>query len=259
MVKLLSFLVLILPIQLYASDIKYTHTDVSDLRNKNIIKNNTSANSKLWNVTEKEWTKYESIMKKDGKYHWRDVDPIMILGMYAESESDKKRYAIRMAKKEHRLTDMFASFNRLYQKEFDILYGHEKILDLAFLKEQISENALKNNILSGNSKQHKKTSSIGDKYILFISSDCQGCSDFYNRIVNEQAIGSSVDIYFIRNTQQQIRQWAKLNDINPELVKSGNLTLNLAGEMYDRYNRPAIPSAFYFDKKSDTVLKYKLD
>ena len=50
-------------------------------------------------VTTQEWTRYESIMQGEGKYHWSDADPVLVLGMYAKSESERRRYAEMMAKK----------------------------------------------------------------------------------------------------------------------------------------------------------------
>jgi len=262
MVRLFALFSIVLSFQVIASDIEYSQRAESTLHNQQTEEQRIASNASLWNVTDKEWTKYENIMKGEGRYHWKDVDPIMVLGMYAKTESEKKRFAIRMAKKEYRLNDMMIKFNRAYMKEFQVLYGREKIIDLAILNEQVSDNTIQSSLLSGiasNKDANTDLSSLGDKYVLFISTDCSGCDSFYKKIITEQSFGSSIDIYFVGDTKESIGTWAKDNNVSPESVKSRAITLNLAGDTYDRFNRPALPSAFYYDKKNDTVLSYKLD
>jgi len=260
MVRLIFLFTSLLSFQVVASDIEYSQRAESTLNNQQSEEQRISSNAALWNVSEKEWTKYETIMKSEGKYHWKDVDPIMVLGMYAKTESEKKRFAIRMAKKEYRLNDMFVKFNRAYMKEFQVLFGHEKIIDLNMLNEQVSDNAVQSSLLPGiDNKPKSRITSLGDKYVLFISTDCSGCDAFYNKLLTEQSFGSSIDIYFVGDNKESIGLWAKDNKISPDAVKSNSITLNLAGDTYDKFNRPALPSAFYYDKKNDTVLSYKLD
>lgn len=215
------------------------------------------------NMTTEEWTRYESIMQGEGKYHWSDADPVLVLGMYSKDSSERRRYAEMMARKEHAMQEKFIAFNREYMAAFDRLYGNEKILDLdvmmAMYDQQQTDQATngQSNILTGlgvdTSKASNPIETIGDRIILFVNtSSCTTCDDYYRNVRSIQSF-SSMDIYFVGDKRDDISAWAKRMRITPDEVKSGVITLNPDKNTYARYGSPSLPSSFYYSKKDGSV------
>ncbi len=206
-------------------------------------------NAESFGVTTEEWVRYKNIMDGEGRYHWKNVDPRVVLGMYSKTASQRMRYAEMMARKEYELNKRFIDFNQAYMKAFEKLYGNEPVMNLSRIpayKKQFGS------FLIGNSGQSNRGMSIGDRIVLFISTDCSSCDDYYRQIRDVQGF-SALDVYFINDSNEKITQWAKNMGIKPEQVKSGSVTLNADNGMYAKYGRPGLPASFYFNKRDQSV------
>ncbi len=206
-------------------------------------------NAKAFGVTAKEWTRYKSIMDGEGRFHWKDTDPRVVLGIYSKNASQRKRYAEIMARKEYELNKRFIDFNQAYLEAFQQLYGNESIMDLTKVAAYHSQFNFSS--ISGASKPGG-TLNIGDRIVLFVSTDCLSCDDYYRQIRDVQEF-SALDIYFINDSNEKITQWAKDMGITPDQVKSGSVTLNGDNGMYAKYGRPGLPASFYFNKRDQSV------
>ena len=198
-----------------------------------------------WGVTPEAWTRYETIMQGEGQYHWKDVDPIMVLGMYAHTPQERERYAGMMADKEFRLQSQFIEFNKAYVNAFDERHGDGPILDLAAFYEAYRQRGI---AASLREVSQQPVSLIGntlrDRY-----------TDWFERIRAQQAAGTSLDVYFIGETETSIGDWAKTQALDPDLIRRGIVTLNQDNGMYAQYGRPALPAAYYFDSDSQSTLQ----
>ncbi|MCF6256146.1 MAG: TIGR03759 family integrating conjugative element protein [Gammaproteobacteria bacterium] len=211
--------------------------------------------ARRWGLTVNEWQRYEEIMKGEGRYNWKDKDPIMVLGLYAETDAERERYAERLAVQEHALVDRLTKLNFAYLRAFQRLYGDEPLLDLDKFY------AFYNMTPPSRNDQIKPGlgSTLGDRFVLFISPDCNGCDASYLNLRRVQEFGTALDIYFVGASDQDIMDWAKTMDIDPDLVKSRSVTLNDDTGMYARYNRPPLPAAFYYSKSTESVHPVNLD
>ena len=197
-------------------------------------------------------------MQGEGRYQWKDVDPIMVLGIYARNTQERQRYAEMMAKKEHRLQSQFIAFNQAYMQAFDALYGAEPIIDLASFYEQFRQAGVTSSI-----KNFRQAPTIpdenvlGDRYVLFLNTQCASCDDWFNRIRAQQTPGTVLDVYFIGESEASIGNWAKNQALDPSDLQGGKITLNLDSGMYGQYGRPALPAAYYYDDSRQSILQIK--
>lgn len=237
---------------------KYTSSAMTAARDSD--KNNTALNAKRWALTVEEWDRYEEIMQGEGRYNWRDVDPITVLGIYAETDAARERYAERLAIQEHTLQKRFLALNGAYLKAFQRLYGNEPILSMDTFNEFYDQTAsapvprTNVGVRAALNKVTNNPGAIGNNsYVLFISPGCKGCDDYYRKIRRIQTVGISLDIYFVGVDDKQIIDWARTMSLDPALVKSKVVTLNRDDGTYARYNRPPLPSAFFYDRAAGTV------
>lgn len=203
-----------------------------------------------FNITEEEWKKYQSIMDGEGKYHWINVPPIVILGIYAENAEDRKRFARKAVVREYELQRMFLEFNRDFTAAFRELYGDEKKIDLA--KAPMFKNITNSSFAGFHSNE-----STGDRYILFVSTKCDECESFFHSIRKNQKIGTVIDLYFVNDSKSEIGRWAQRLNIRTQDVSSGNITLNIDNGMHASYQHPPLPSAFYFDEQTQSVERFQ--
>jgi integrating conjugative element protein (TIGR03759 family) len=214
--------------------------------------------ARRWEVTPEEWTRYETLMQGEGRFHWKDVDPIMVLGIYAKNTQERDYYAAMMAKKEHRMQSQFLTFNQAYMKAFDELYGGQPIIDLASFYEQYRMAGLASSIQ--NSSQEPSIpddNAIGDRYVLFLNAQCERCDDWFRRIRTQQALGTTLDVYFIGESTESISHWANDQVLDPADLQGGTITLNLDNGMYAQYGRPALPAAYYYDDSKQSILQIR--
>jgi len=210
--------------------------------------NSVEQSAKNFGVTAQEWTRYRSIMDGEGRFHWKDTDPRVVLGIYSKNATQRKKYAEIMARREYELNKNFIEFNQEYVEAFQRLYGNEPIMDITKVA------AFQNQYSTTNygSTKPKGLLSAGDRIVLFVSTDCTSCDSYFRQVRKVQEF-SALDVYFVNDSREKITQWAKEMEISRDDVSSGNITLNSDTEMYAKYGRPALPASFYFNNSDKSV------
>lgn len=209
--------------------------------------------ARRWGLSVKEWATYEEIMRGQGRFFWRDTDPITVLGIYAETETDRTRYAEMLARQEYDLQKRFLALNEAYLAAASRLVGDEPVLDMAKFNRFYNRGPVSTGFAASDGRGTFGQAS-GNRIVLFVSPDCTGCVDYYRRIRRAQSFGVSLDIYFVAATQKQIIAWAKSAGIDPSLVNQGVITLNRDRGNYARYGKPSLPVAYYYDARSGEVV-----
>lgn len=214
----------------------------------------TTTNAARWKVSVEEWERYEEIMRGEGRYYWAHLDPVFVLGLYADTDAERELWAERIAIQEFTLTERLTSLNRVYLAAFRRMYSHVPVIDInqynAFYGIDKSTQSASGSPGAANTGLAE---SMGDRYVLFVSPGCTDCDDYYRQIRQKQRFGVNLDIYFIGASDEQIMAWAKSVSLDPALVRNKVVTLNRDDGTYARYNRPALPSAFYYAMKTDSV------
>lgn len=230
----------------FSSSLTESSTTIADSQVKGVA----TSEAKRWGLSEKEWSTYQEIMKGQGRYFWPNVDPITVLGIYAESDAERERYAEMLAIQEYELQRKFLALNDAYLEAARRLVGDEPVLDMAKFDRFYNRGA---SLGGAGTSARSFGEGIGSRIVLFVSSDCDGCAAYFDRVRRMQSFGVVLDIYFVDTTDQQIIEWARRRDIDPVMVRQGSITLNRDDGNYARYGRPPLPIAYFYDAKSNIV------
>jgi integrating conjugative element protein (TIGR03759 family) len=234
------------PQQLKKTDIAGRQTD------------NTQTMASRFELTSDDWSRYEEIMAGEGKYHWSNVDPVWVLSIYAETESERQRFARLAARQEYERTSKLLKFKDAYVDAFWQMYGDEPIIDLASFQQRYDQRKV-NSSISTSSKDlqpiKQQSNFNGDRLVLFMTTNCNHCDQVFTQLSQHQADipGAALDIHFIGDNEQTISSWANRMGIDPSDISRGYITLNQNSEMYAKYGNPALPAAFYFDASTNSV------
>ncbi|MGH1484719.1 MAG: TIGR03759 family integrating conjugative element protein [Cellvibrionaceae bacterium] len=194
------------------------------------LKKSIEAKAILWGITQKEYRQYLDIIQGPlGKWN-PNIDPLLALGMYVDSDIQRQYYAERYAVQEHELTERAQRFQRDYSKAFARLYPDAKIIDPALLKPYYD-----NQVKQLFDSQHSHTEFLsGDRLLYFADLDCQSCSVDIKKLETliqrnaKQLVGLGVDIYLLNTrNKDDVIKWAKNNHINRALVDTTQMTLNI--------------------------------
>lgn len=171
-----------------------------------------------WGLSEVEWARYETLMRGPRGRWSPDLDPLMVLGIHAETEAERRRFAEMTVRQEHDRVDRELAFQREYDAAWRRLYPNELRLDPARLMED-----------AGDASEPPFVA--GDRLLVFVDITCtEACASVVARaLARQQATpGLAVDFY-LRGTNGRddaIRQWAQSQRVPPELVRARTVTLN---------------------------------
>ncbi len=247
MVKFLLPALLMLPLTGLVAETAIDQSTLGSLQNSTVKTTTVEDQSKVWNINPDEWTRYQQIMQGQGKYLWKDLDPITVLGLNARSDSERYRYAEKLAIQEFENTQKIILLDRAYNDAFNKLYGKLPIVDTS----KLNIGRAKASLLSVPESQVKVE--FGDRYIVFASTKCSDCNKMIKEILSSLELGVSVDIHFKDDSRQAITQWAAKQGISPESVEVGTITLNPDSALYAQFGQPALPSLYYYNKSTDMV------
>lgn len=165
-----------------------------------------------WKLSEKEWSRYQEIMSGRRGIWSPGLDPVTALGVHADTEEERIRYAELWIRLEYERTHKELAFERARMEAAKRLYP-----DLPAIKtESFIEDFRKRKAAN-----HKQLA-------LFVSLECSECDDLVPRLYQGLASTDRLDIYVASATDQEIRDWAAKHKVPPELVKDRVITLNRA-------------------------------
>lgn len=179
----------------------------------------TVRSGSAWGLSEVEWARYEALMRGPRGRWSPDLDPLMVLGIHAETEAERRRFAEMTARQEHDRVDRELAFQREYDAAWRRLYPHELRLDPARLMED------------GGGDADAQPFVAGDRLLVFVDLTCtEACASVVARaLARQQATPGLIVDFYLRNTHgrdEPIRQWAQANRVPPESVRARTITLN---------------------------------
>jgi integrating conjugative element protein (TIGR03759 family) len=231
--------------------IKQTALDAKETESAEVLANR-------FELTSDDWIKYQEIMAGEGRFHWQTVDPVWVLSIYAESESERRRFAKLAARQEYERTRKFLMFKDAYVEAFWKMYGHEPVMDVAALEQRYEQRKLDASVSSSGTELPliKQQDHGEDRLVLFMTTDnCDSCNQLFIQLSQYQldVPGAGLDIHFVGDTKQKITGWAKQMGIEPSDISNGFITLNQNADMYESYGNPVLPAAYYYDASSNSV------
>lgn len=184
--------------------------------------------AKRWGLDQEEYQRYLALMRGPlGKWN-PDLDPLLVLGMFAESSQEERRYAELYAQQEFDLTGRTLQFQQAYRTAFERLFPNAKMLDHRLLAPYFAHQQQKSAMKDAKRLAQKRFAD-GDRLLLFVPSSCRECLPVINRLMGllSSTQQSGVDVY-VRDAQDDgaVRAWANAHAIKTTWLNGRHLTLN---------------------------------
>ena len=184
--------------------------------------------ARRWGLDQEEYQRYLDLMRGPlGKWN-PDLDPLLALGMFAESPQEEQRYAELYAQQEFDLTGRTLKFQQAYRTAFERLFPNEAMLDhrllAPYFKHQQQKLAMKDA-----KRLAQKRFVDGDRLLLFVPLNCRECLPVINQLIGllSSTQQSGVDVY-VRDAEDDgaVRAWANAHAIKTNWLNGRHLTLN---------------------------------
>jgi len=171
--------------------------------------------AKQWDLTNTEWQRYKTLMQGiRGSISPAMISPIEVLGIHAESATDRRMYAERWAQMLRDDTEQILSFQQAVIEANVHLYGNQPLIDVSKLRH----------------RQSKTTLNPGDRLLFFTTTtNCSTCDAQLSVLLSKTRLSAvKLDIFLLGTEGQDeaARQWAQTHNIPPELVRQQAITIN---------------------------------
>ncbi|MBD2806685.1 TIGR03759 family integrating conjugative element protein [Xenorhabdus sp. ZM] len=170
-----------------------------------------------WGLRADEYQRYQHLMAGPRGIQSPGLDPLTALGIEAESEAERRRYAEQWVKAEFARTEKELRFQREVNAAWQRLFPDVLPVDMAKSREE-----------SG-------------RLALFVNAkDCPSCE---TRLAEVLAAKQPVDIYLVdsQGNDDLLRQWAKKHQIPVERVRNRQITLNHDAGYWFRFGKGRMP------------------
>lgn len=178
-----------------------------------------------WGLSQEEWAKYEALMQGARGIWSPNLDPLTALGVEASTDTERRRFAELLAKKEYERVEKEFAFQIAYTQAFERLYPNQ----LPFRQDENTG----------------RVSINANRIIYFTKIACEKCAEDIGKLfAYSQSI--PVDIYVVDSagSDNNIRNWALKNNIDVAKVRSRQITLNHDNGYWLQYAKGKIPVAF---------------
>jgi integrating conjugative element protein (TIGR03759 family) len=184
--------------------------------------------ARRWRLDQEEYQRYLDLMRGPlGKWN-QDLDPLLALGMFAESPQEEQRYAELYAQQEFDLTGRTLQFQQAYRAAFERLFPNEATLDHRLLAPYFAHQQQKLAMKDAKRLAQKRFVD-GDHLLLFVPPNCRECLPVINRLIGllSSTQQSGVDVY-VRDAEddESVRAWANAHTIKTTWLNGRHLTLN---------------------------------
>lgn len=199
-----------------------------------------------WGLTEAEYARYEELMKGvRGSISPDTISPLEVLGIHAQNEAERKKYARMWADMMEQDTERVLAFQRAYDQAWRDK-GDKALIDIAQIQSQLPVTPQQSSQPLGSSS---KKMILATK--LF---DCDSCDKKIQQLLTTMLVDRSIqlDVYFSDSSDKEnsvIRQWAMQNRVDAELLRSRRITLNHGQSLMRQYqlDEGQLPATFKVD------------
>lgn len=173
-----------------------------------------------WGLSDKDWTRYQMLMKGERGIMSPGLDPLTALGVETDNSAERRRLAELWVKHEY----VRAQKELAFQREINAAW-------LRLYPETLAVNMGSNAAGIAHDTQ--------GRLALFVKDNCSRCDA---RLAAVLADDRPVDIYLVGiNSDEAIRTWAIRHNIPVEKVRSRQITLNHDGGLWLRYGQGQMP------------------
>lgn len=160
--------------------------------------------AKAWGLTDDEWAKFERLQTGPRHYWSPQLDPLTTLGVEANSDHERQRYAELQVRLEARRAERELAYQKAYTAAWARLFpGLQPV-------QGMSDNA---------------SPSSSSPTALFVEDHCAACVTSLQQWLHA---GARLDVYLVgsQGNDARLRQWAKGAGITAAQVSGGQVTLN---------------------------------
>jgi integrating conjugative element protein (TIGR03759 family) len=171
--------------------------------------------AKRWRLSTEEWGQYKTLMEGPRGIWSPSLDPITVLGIHAETDAERQRYAELLVMIEFERVEQELLFQRAYDEAAHRLFPTLPRVTLAATEEVPSPLP-------------------GIERVAFVGSidaaRCPTCPRELARLMRSQAGGAPALDLFLADAadDEALRTWARTQRVSPDDVRSGRITLNHA-------------------------------
>ncbi len=175
------------------------------------------ARAKTWRLSVEEWGEYRSLMEGPRGIWSPSLDPITVLGIHAESDTERRRYAELLVMIEYERVESELRFQRAYDEAAQRLFPSLAPVTLTVSNEAIT-------LVPGVERI---------AYFGSVDSDrCPQCQDELVTLLQARLDPSAptLDLFLAdASDDETIRVWARAQGVTFDDVRAGRITLNHAG------------------------------
>ncbi|EEB9698212.1 TIGR03759 family integrating conjugative element protein [Salmonella enterica subsp. enterica] len=172
----------------------------------------THTQAQQWGLTDSEWQRYQQLRQGERGLWSPGLDPLTTLGVEANSDAERQRYAELLARKEHQRVEKELAFQRAYDQAWKRLYP-----TLTPIR-----------------------SVVQPRLALFVSEKCPACETLAQKLINDDR---PLDIWLVnsRNDDASLQRWAQRQHIDMRKVERGQITLNHDNGRWQRLSGGKLP------------------
>ena len=164
----------------------------------------SAAQANAWGLTDDDWAKFERLRSGPRRYWSPQLDPLTTLGVEADSDQERQRYAELQVRLEAKRAERELAYQKAYSAAWGRLFPG--LRPVQGLSDAIPP-------------------SSNPRYAVFVEDPCSTCEASLRQWLST---GAHLDIYLVgsQGDDARIRQWARKVGITPAQVGSGQVTLN---------------------------------
>ena len=162
-----------------------------------------------WGLDASEWQRFNTLMQGPQGIHSPNLDPLTALGIEARNEKELTRYAeLQVQMETARITKLLA-YQNAYDKAYKRLYPNLLPVTLVDTAKQPMASPLE----------------VGNHLAAFVTAGCDACDAVIKKL---QRDNQRFDIYLVgsKGNDDALRAWALKTGIQPDRVRSRQITLN---------------------------------
>ena len=184
------------------------------------------ARARAWGLSAMEWQRYQLLMQGiRGSISPSTISPIEVLGIHARDAAERQRYAEAWARAMHEDVDRILAFQHAYDVAGKHLYPNEPLIDIDRLPGKTEETS---------------AFQSSDRLLFFARPACPVCDVMLKKLLKRINEVSGIDIYLTDvapGDDVAVRDWASAHQLDPERVRSRQITLNHDGGALDKLTR----------------------
>jgi integrating conjugative element protein (TIGR03759 family) len=220
------------------------------------------ASAQYWGLSVEDYRRYQLLMKGvRGAVSDPRISPIEVLGIHARSDAERRRYAEMFARLMVDDAQRLLQFQTEYEHAVHRLYPRLVALDLGAAAHPpgglqpalvsapqqpiVSAQPQDTGALAPAAFSTPPAVSAGDRLLVFARDGCPPCDFAVDRALAHARAGIAVDLYVVgARSADEVQRLARRLGVEPALVGSGRVTLNLDRGTYARVlpGAPALPA-----------------